>query len=237
VVQNDDKNTLPSSPHTAIVQVSPASGTRDSITAQTSLPEEKFHSTQPVVKKIIEHGDVKLIVPTAADKRDVHFVVSADILCAASKVWKVWFTGDATTLRESGSVNVPLCSGDLPAFELILSVLHYQTQSLPSPPSLDLIVQTTTLCDLYDLSRSLEPWIGSWLQQHSILELSTADVGLYIIAAKDHCKYLLPVAYNHAITTFKPDFKDEWSADELFHNPKAGKIFGMYIVAYGGALT
>jgi hypothetical protein len=204
------------------------------------LLEETSHWAQPVVKQLIENGNVTYVFHTATGEQDVHLVVSADTLCAASKVWNAMFTGlmnEATTLRESGSVSVPLCSDDLPAFQLILSVLHHKTQSLPSPPSLDLIIQTTTLCDLYDLSRSLKPWIGFWLQQYSLLKLSTADVGLYIIAAKDLCEDLLPAAYNHAITTFTPDFKEQWVADEFSNNPKAEKISGMYIVAYGGALT
>jgi hypothetical protein len=242
-VQNYNENTLPSSPHTTIVQVSPASGTRDSITthdAQTSLQEEKSHSTQPVVKKIIEHGDVKLIVPTTADRQDVHFFVSADILRVASKTLEGLFTGDweeATTLWMSEPVGVPLCSDDLPAIELTFLVLHHQTQDLPSPPSLDSIVRTKNVCDLYDLWHILMPWIKDWLRQHSISKLDAVKTGLYMLAAGDRCEDLSQKIRRHALATLTPDFWGQWQTHELLRGSEAKAIKGKYTVSYGDAST
>jgi hypothetical protein len=244
VVQDDNENTLPSSPDTTIAEVPSASGTCTSIathhTAQTSLPEEKSHSTQPVVKKLIEHGDVTFIFPTAADERDVHFLVSADILRAASKVWKVMFTGDwkeATALRKSKSVDVPLRTDDLPAMELIFLVLHHHTQNLPSPPSLDLIVRTRNACDLYDLSHILMPWIRDWLRQYSIPKLDVVETGLYMLAAGGCCKDLSQAIRHHALATLTPDFWRQWQTHELLRDSEAEAITGKYTVSYGDAST
>jgi hypothetical protein len=231
VVQDDNENTLPSSPDTTIAEVPSASGTCTSIathhTAQTSLPEEKSHSTQPVVKKLIEHGDV-------------HFLVSADILRAASKVWKVMFTGDwkeATALRKSKSVDVPLRTDDLPAMELIFLVLHHHTQNLPSPPSLDLIVRTRNACDLYDLSHILMPWIRDWLRQYSIPKLDVVETGLYMLAAGGCCKDLSQAIRHHALATLTPDFWRQWQTHELLRDSEAEAITGKYTVSYGDAST
>jgi hypothetical protein len=87
VVQNDDENTSVSSLHTTTVEVSPASGTRASITthnnAQKSLLEENPHPTQPVVTGLIKNAHIALVFPAVMDGQEVQFDVSTNVLCAA----------------------------------------------------------------------------------------------------------------------------------------------------------
>jgi len=198
-------------------------------TALTPPLEKASLVTQPVVKKLIENGNVTFTFPAT----DIHIVVSADILCATSDVWRAMFTRtmkEGNTLRQSGSVKIPLADHDPDAMELILSVLHYQTESLTSLLSLDLIVRAKILCDQYDLSHISNIWIRDWLRKQQIPELNTLDVGLYMIAAKGCCDDAFETAYRHAVTTFTPDFREEWPKHELLLSPEAVQISGMYIV-------
>jgi hypothetical protein len=132
----------------------------------------------------------------------------------------------ATTLREPESLEVPLCSDDIPASQLILFVLYHQTQSVPSPPSLDLIVRTRRICDLYDLSRSLTPWIKDWPRQHSILKLDAVETGLYMLAAEGYCEYLSQDIHHHALSTLTPDSSEQWQTHELLCGSEAQAILG-----------
>lgn len=229
---------------TIIAEVSPASETRDSTTthhnAQTSLSEKESHGSQPVVKRFIEHGNVVLKFRAAADEQDVHLVVSADFMCAASPVWKILFTGrmkEAITLQVSGFVEVPMPTVELPALELILSVLHHQSQRITSPPSLDLIVQVMNACDKYDLSYSLKPFISGWLQGHSIPKLDVVEIGLYMLVAEGCCKDLSQPIRHHALETLTLDSWGQWRKHELFGDPVAEAITSKYTVSYVDAST
>ena len=221
-MQDNNKKELHSGPETA------------EDTVQKSLPEEASHMTQPVVIKLIETGNVTLIFPaTTTDEQTVHLVVSAEILCCASEVWKKMFTGsmkEANTLRQSGSVEVPLEDDNPAAMQLILSVLHCQTESLTSLPSLDLIIQIRNLCGKY-MFLHMYTWIRDWLRSHPVDELNTFGVGLFMIAARFCSDELFETAHGHAVTTFTPDFEKHWKEYGLFDYPDTDVIYGMYIVA------
>jgi hypothetical protein len=239
VVQDNDEDALPSSPEISSVSRTCASITTHH-TAQTSLPEEKSHSTQPVVKKLIEHGNVTLIFPAAADKQVVHIVVSADILCAASKVFAKMLSGgwkEAVALEETNSVDITLPEDDPEAMQQLLSVFHFRTKDLPSPPTLDVIARMRALCEKYDLAHTAIPWIKDYLRQHSIPKLDAVETSLYMLAAEGCCKDLSQAIRHHALATLMPDFWKQWQTHELLRDLGADVITGNYTLSYGNAST
>jgi hypothetical protein len=225
-------------------EVASASETRDSTTthhnAQTSLSEEESHGSQSVVKNFTEHGNVELVVPAAADDQAVHVVVDEEVICAASPVWKAMVTEhmkEVTTLREPRSIEVPLRVDYLPALEVIFSVLHHQTPTCPSPPSLDLIVRVVNACNQYKLWDSLMPWIRDSLGYHSIPELDDVEIGLYMLAAGGCCNDLSQAIRHHALATLTLDSRGQWQTHELLRDSEAKAMTSKYTVSYVDAST
>ncbi|KAI0377355.1 hypothetical protein F5Y04DRAFT_264440 [Hypomontagnella monticulosa] len=134
--------------------------------------------TNPSKVIIDPDGDLHL---TVGESNPVTFLVCSKALARASLVWKkLLYGGFAESVqpdRASGEEwIVKLPEDDPKAIEILLDIIHCRFDRVPTSvalkpaPAVDRalkwsdLYQLTVLTDKYDLTRSLEPWVGRWLK-------------------------------------------------------------------------
>jgi hypothetical protein len=168
---------------------------------------------------LLPNGDATLVVPHISEKTEKHFSVSTSILSLASRYFDRLFKGrmaEAHELANKGSVSVNLDEDDPQAMEVILRVLHHQTQQLSINLDLSLIAKIAMHSDKYDTYTVLEPWVTKWLDALQPIEKSPIDIGLFLLATRMvHARPQYTQASQVALKELAREFELSWSTHEL----------------------
>jgi len=116
---------------------------------------------------------------------------------------------------------------DCPKFELegddaqlmglLLSILHYQGKSSDYTIDAEKLARLSILCDKYDCTGALGPWIPTWFRHAVGVEHSTHGLGFLVLAAymfNDRMEFR--ATSRTAVLQLTPKFSAEWENEELF---------------------
>ena len=115
---------------------------------------------------------------------------------------------------------------DCPEFELedddarlmgvILSILHYRGNSSNYTMNAEELARLSILCDKYDCTGALGPWIPAWFRHAMEVGHPTYELGFLILAAymfNDPMEF--KAISRKAILRLTPKFSAEWEKEEL----------------------
>ena len=112
------------------------------------------------------------IILAGSEERPETFIVSSQAMSLTSKQWRVMFAADspfATTPSSPNSIiQVPMPDDDVNSLKILLSVIHLKFRLVPTVLAYEDLVSLAILCDKYDVSEVVQPWITNWIKNHKI---------------------------------------------------------------------
>lgn len=143
---------------------------------KASVPSFATDESSPELQRqttvIVPNGDLYMVF-NDEDNETGRLLVSRYILCLCSKVFDAMI-GDSARFREATEPSVSvdglrevLCDDDdFGAMTTIMNILHLQHDRVPPLVSFKRLRETASICDKYDLTRSLGLWPGTWAQHY-----------------------------------------------------------------------
>jgi len=165
-------------------------------------------------------GDAVLRCLGSSSEVRIQFRVSTAVLRLASSVFSNMF-------KPSFHEGQRLLYEDCPEFELedddaqlmglLLRILHYRGNPSDYKMSAEKLARLSVLCDKYDCSGALGPWIPAWFRHTMGVENSTYELGFLILAAYMFSDPMEFKAISRtAVLQLNPKFSAEWEKEELF---------------------
>ena len=100
---------------------------------------------------------------------------------------------------------------------LLLRILHYQGNRSDYTINAEQLAQLSILCDKYDCTEALGPWIPTWFRHSEGVEQPTDGLGFLVLAAymfNDPMEF--KAISRTAVLQLTPKFSAEWEKEELF---------------------
>ncbi|KAK4199190.1 hypothetical protein QBC40DRAFT_85409 [Triangularia verruculosa] len=136
----------------------------------STLASKSEPNPDPIV---LDHdGDLFLVVGGQFRKKTT-FQVDASALRRASPVWKAMLFGPwkESKPQDGSKWIVKLPEDDVDALTVILGIIHNNYDSVPSDMTNVLLLwNILVVCDKYDMTRVLKPWIPSWAKNMKSLK-------------------------------------------------------------------
>jgi hypothetical protein len=107
-------------------------------------------------------GDVILIV-TSPTEPERHLRASCKTLCLASSVSKAMIVPDSSFSKKRFS-RINLVDDNFDALLLVLRAVHLQNRLISFNISAEKLFHVAVVCDKYDLTDSIKPWIEIWIR-------------------------------------------------------------------------
>ena len=117
---------------------------------------------QPTVESIDAEGDLLLMVGSGAVQR--HLRVSSHALCRVSPVFKRMLNSrflEGTSRASNGLRSISLPDDNVAAVTVLCDIAHLRCGSV-KVTSFSLLNDLAILCDKYDTSEALQPWVEVW---------------------------------------------------------------------------
>ncbi|KAI9767405.1 MAG: hypothetical protein M1839_004509 [Geoglossum umbratile] len=112
---------------------------------------------------------------------DIRCRVSSKHLSLVSPVFRAILQRqfkEATTLRSTGTAAIPLADDCLPAFIILLNIIHGHTRAVPRELSLDMLTEVAILVDKYDCLEVVEVYSDRWIDKFKEEEMQYVPGGL-----------------------------------------------------------
>lgn len=155
------KNTKPAESETEMVETPRV----EAATIETPrLEAGKIETTNTETEKEKETNDAPVLKDPG---EDVRLLVSSKHLILASSVFKVMLSDrfkEDQTLRASGFLELPLPEDDVPAFLILLNIIHGHTRKVPRQLGLDRVAKIAILVDKYQLQEVVAVHSDHWMR-------------------------------------------------------------------------
>lgn len=91
------------------------------------------------------------------------FVVATKAMCLASPVWRAMFDPEGYLAKQSPGNKKYLMTDDPHALLILLRIAHLQFRDLATEVmTYEKFLQLAVLCDKYDMTNLISPWISKW---------------------------------------------------------------------------
>ncbi|USP82210.1 hypothetical protein yc1106_09484 [Curvularia clavata] len=181
--------------------------------ASSSIASDRDH-----IVLLDSRGDAVLKCVGQDGNVETMFRVSTAILRLASSVFSNMF-------KPSFQEGQRLVNEDCPEFELeddahlmglLLKILHYRGSRSDYTIDAEQLARLSLLCDKYDFTEALGPWIPTWFRHSEKLGHLTHSLGFLVLAAymfNDAMEF--KAASQRAVLQLTPKFSAEWEKEDL----------------------
>jgi hypothetical protein len=141
----------------------------DEKVAVTLVPEDSNDSENtdyrpPQRLSLFHRGDFIVVLGTQ-EVGQLEVTISSDVLSIASPVWSVLCRGGAGgSFRESIEQKAEFPEDDPDMLLLLLRIAHLDFRNVPPEMDSDQIYELSILCNKYDCTMLVKPWIRSWME-------------------------------------------------------------------------
>ncbi|KAF5004598.1 hypothetical protein FDECE_8928 [Fusarium decemcellulare] len=175
--------------------------------------DTELHSELTVIDP---RGDLTLLIGDKTHDTSKRFLVSSKVLTLASPVLANLLSPkfkEGTMFHNGKCDTVTLEEDDLETMGLILQILHYQSDKAPLKMAPTKLATFAIHCDKYDLIDAVKPWASQWCRLPDT-SYTTVEWGYELLAASMLRLPTFPLIASNAAKHLKPNFSDEFQADE-----------------------
>ncbi|KAF7561310.1 hypothetical protein G7046_g2822 [Stylonectria norvegica] len=145
---------------------------------------------------------------------ETRYLVSSRVLSLASKYFATLFGPkfkEGRDAKQGGEV--VLREDDIPAMNVLLSILHHHSDERYDKLSLQMLVAVAKQSDKYQCSATLRPWVSQWVSNAKDLtgskDRGALLVAIYLFSRPD----LFNITSIEVVKHLSPNFQLEWDGD------------------------
>lgn len=194
----------------------------DSIASPSTFKRAKHSQDTSDTIKLDPEGDAIFAIkkPASDQEETTTFLVSSKVLSLASPVFCKMFSPqfqEGTRVRNGECPRITLEDDDPTAMDVILRILHFQSDHVSLQKSRAEILSIAVHSDKYDCRGALKAWISTWWHAnklHKMSHLTSQEIGFTLLAAYMFRYPHLPKVATNAVRYLKPDFLSAWDKHE-----------------------